>query len=187
MTIRTVFLDRDGVLNADSAEYILRPQDVRILPGVPEALRRLTDAGIRSIIISNQSAVGRGLMSRRAAEDIFQMVIHAAESAGGKITDHYYCPHTKEDACSCRKPGTRLFGKAAEDHAFPIAESAFIGDGFGDAGAAAKLGIPFYLVQQGWWEKARAFCEKNKVPYTLVPHLGAAVDDILHQTREERS
>ncbi|MDZ7820456.1 MAG: HAD-IIIA family hydrolase [Candidatus Marinimicrobia bacterium] len=185
MTITTVFLDRDGVLNADSADYILRPEDVRILPGVPEALRRLTDAGIRSIIISNQSAVGKGLMSRRSAEDIFQTVIHAAGSAGGKITDHYYCPHTKDDACPCRKPGTRLFAKAVENHAFRIEESVFVGDGFGDAGAAAKLGIPFYLVRQGWWKKAKAFCEENKIPYTPVPDLGAAVDDILHLTREE--
>ncbi|MDZ7796876.1 MAG: HAD-IIIA family hydrolase [Candidatus Marinimicrobia bacterium] len=184
MIITTVFLDRDGVLNADSPDYILHPEQVRILPGVPDAVRRFTDAGILLFIISNQQAVGKGLMTSRCAEAIFQKVIDGAESAGGKITDHYYCPHRKEENCPCRKPGTGLFEKAEKDHDLKMEESVFIGDGSGDARAAERLGIPFYLVKQGWWKKTKAYCYEKGISYTLVRDLSAAAEEILKIDQE---
>ncbi len=179
MEISTVFLDRDGVLNADDPGYVLREEDVQVLPGVPEAVKRLTDAGIGMIIVSNQQAVGKGLLSMERAEAIFRKVIAGAESAGGRITDYYYCPHLRESNCTCRKPGTGLFEKAAGDHDIALSESVFVGDGSGDAGAAEQLGIPFYLVRQGWWERTREFCEDHQIPYTLVSNLFAAAEEIL--------
>lgn len=184
MKITTVFLDRDGVLNADSPDYILHPEQVRILPDVPEAVRRFTNAGIPLFIISNQQAVGKGLMTPQCAKAIFQKVIAGAESAGGTITGHYYCPHRKEENCSCRKPGTGLFEKAAGDHDIALSESAFIGDGSGDAGAAEQLGIPFYLVKQGWWKKTKVYCDEKGISYTLVRDLSAAAEEILKINQE---
>ncbi len=179
MKISTVFTDRDGVLNVDKPDYLLRLEDVEIHEDVPAALARLTKAGIRVIVISNQAGIGKELISKRAAEAIFDEVIREAESAGGHIDAYYYCPHTWDDECNCRKPGIALFLRAAREHAFDIKGSVMIGDGFGDARAAEHLRVPFFLVEQGWGPVTKVKCDSSEVPYQQVRNFSEAADAIL--------
>ena len=179
MKVNTVFLDRDGVLNADKPDYLLRPEDVVIPQDVPGAIKDLTDAGKRLIVVSNQAGIGKGLLSMDEAEVIFDKVIEGAESAGGKIMSRYYCPHMSEDKCSCRKPEIGMFMQAVKDHGVRLERAVFVGDGFGDAQAAKKLNIPFYLVSRGWGPETKQKCDEANIPYIYVKDLQEAVDKIL--------
>lgn len=179
MKVRTVFLDRDGVLNADRPDYLLRLEDVLIPDDVPGALKDLTDAGKRLIVVSNQAGIGKGLLSRDHADKIFDKVILGAEAQGGKIMDRYYCPHTNEDECSCRKPEVGMFMQAVKDHGVRLEYAVFVGDGFGDARAAKKLNIPFYLLSRGWGPETKRKCDKANIPYIYVKDLQEAVNRIL--------
>jgi histidinol-phosphate phosphatase family protein len=183
MTISTVFLDRDGVINEDKPPYLIRMEDVVIHKDVPEALRKLRAAGLRVFVVSNQGGIGRGLHSKENAERIFRKVIEVAEAGGGKIDAWYYCPHAPEDGCSCRKPRTGMFEQAVREHGIRLQEAAFVGDGFGDAVAAKTLGLPFYLVNQGWGPGTRVECDEKRIPYIPVANLGEAVDKILNSRK----
>lgn len=179
MKITTVFLDRDGVLNVDKPDYLLSMNDVEIHKDVPGALKKLKNAGMRVIVVSNQAGIGKELISRRAAEEIFDEVIRLSETKGGHVDGYYYCPHTPDDGCNCRKPGIGMFLRAKREHKIIMKEAVFVGDGFGDARAAKRLKIPFYLVEQGWGPVTKVKCDSAKVSYIQVTNLQDAVDKIL--------
>lgn len=149
MKISAVFLDRDGVLNEDRDDYVRSLHDVVLYPFVPEAIRKLTERGVHTIIISNQSGISRGYFSRESAERMFEKVIQGAESTGGKITDYYYCPHQPGEDCSCRKPKTGMIKKAVTDHHISLNETVMVGDSRSDYETALNAGIPFILVRTG--------------------------------------
>lgn len=186
MKISTVFLDRDGVLNEDKPPYLIRVEDVVIHKDVPAALRQLTEAGINVVVVSNQGGVGRGLHSYENAERIFRKVVEGAESAGGKILDWYFCPHAPEAGCDCRKPETGMIEQAVREHKIDLREAVFVGDGFGDAGAAQRLGLPFFLLRQGWGERTKISCDEAGVPYNQVDNLQDAVKQILKMHKENQ-
>ncbi|MCD6446872.1 MAG: HAD-IIIA family hydrolase [Candidatus Marinimicrobia bacterium] len=179
MNITTVFLDRDGVLNIDRSDYLLSMDDIKIQRGVAAALKKLSDAGLRVIVVSNQAGIGKELISRRRAEQIFDEIIRRSEIKGGHVDGYYYCPHTPDDGCNCRKPEIGLFLRAKREHNIIMEEAVFVGDGFGDAGAAKRLKIPFYLVEQGWGPVTKVKCDKAGVPYIQIKNLRDAVDKIL--------
>lgn len=186
MKISTVFLDRDGVLNIDRPDYLLDINEVKIQRGVPAAIKKLTDAGICNIVISNQASIGKELISRRASEAIFDEIIRRCELKGGHINGYYYCPHTPDDGCNCRKPGIALFLRAKREHGINMDEAVFVGDGFGDACAAKHLRIPFYLVKQGWGPVTKVKCDKGGIPYIQSKDLQDAVDKILAIKDDEK-
>ncbi|MCF7832389.1 MAG: HAD-IIIA family hydrolase [Candidatus Marinimicrobia bacterium] len=179
MKITTVFLDRDGVLNVDKPEYLLSLTDVQIHDDVPAAVKKLTDAGMRIIVVSNQAGIGKGLLDEMDAEMIFQTIIIGVEADGGKIDAYYYCPHTKDDECTCRKPEIGMFMQAVKDHGVLLEESVLVGDGFCDAKAAETLNIPFYLVRRGWGPATKRKCDTAGTPYVSVKDLREAVEKIL--------
>jgi len=179
MKISTVFLDRDGVLNVDRPDYLLSMDDVKIQRGVAGALKKLNDAGMRIIVVSNQAGIGKELISRRRAEQIFDEVIRRSEIKGGRVAGYYYCPHAPNDGCNCRKPEIGMFLRAKREHNIIMEEAVFVGDGFGDARAAKRLKIPFYLVEQGWGPVTKVKCDKEKIPYIQTKNLRDAVDKIL--------
>lgn len=185
MKINTVFLDRDGVLNADSPNYIRSLDDVRVHYDVPGAIRTLTEEDKRLIVISNQAGIGKGLLSVEDAEAIFDKIIEGAEAAGGKIMARYYCPHKPEDKCKCRKPKTGMFRQAVKDHGIRLEQAVFVGDGYADALTAKALHIPFYLVAQGWGPETRQKCDEEDIPYIYVSNLQDAVDMILESEEDE--
>jgi D-glycero-D-manno-heptose 1,7-bisphosphate phosphatase len=135
-----VFLDRDGVINRDSDQYIKSVAEWVPLPGSLEAIARLTAAGFCSIVISNQSGIGRGLFSEATLAAIHAAMRAAIETAGGELAAIYYCPHRPEDGCDCRKPRPGLLRRAALEHGFALARVPLIGDKESDINAALAVG-----------------------------------------------
>ena len=99
-----VVLDRDGVINRESADFIKTPDEWIPLPGSLEAIARLTRAGYPVSVATNQSGVGRGLFDRDALDAIHDKMRRAVESAGGDLAGIFFCPHAPDEGCDCRKP-----------------------------------------------------------------------------------
>lgn len=141
MNDRAVFLDRDGVLIADKG-YVSRPADVEVLPGVPEALLKLQEAGWRLIVVTNQSGIGRGLFS---LEDYDRVTARMCAMLPVTLDGIFCCPHAPEDDCDCRKPKPGLLLKAAQELGIDIAQSVMIGDRLSDVEAGSAAGCRLSL------------------------------------------
>ena len=137
-----VFLDRDGVIVENRANYVLSWADVSFIPGALKALRRLGSSPYRIIIITNQSAVGRGILTLEQAQEINKRLITVIERAGGRIDAVYMCPHAPWDNCTCRKPQPGLIIDAVNDLGINLSTSMIIGDAFSDLDAGKAAGIP---------------------------------------------
>jgi histidinol-phosphate phosphatase family protein len=137
-----VILDRDGVLNErpPRAEYVLRADDVRWLPGALESLRLFADAGWRVIVVSNQAGVARGVMTAEAVDAVNEHMRREAEASGGRIDAFYYCPHGWDEGCACRKPRPGLLFQAQRDFQLDLTRTAFVGDDERDREAAVAAG-----------------------------------------------
>jgi D-sedoheptulose 7-phosphate isomerase len=151
MNIRHVILDRDGVLNemAPSGGYVTRPTDWTWIPGSLDALALLARSGIKATIATNQSAVGRQLMSRLELDTIHAQMIADAESHGASITAVLICPHAPEDRCDCRKPRPGLIRQALQHAGSEVGETVLIGDDETDVEASWAAGITAVLVRTG--------------------------------------
>ena len=154
--IRAAFLDRDGVLIED-VDWLTRPSQIRVLPGVPQALRRLAQAGFRLIVVTNQPIVARGLATEAQVE-MLHADIAAQLAAGGAppLDRFYFCPHHPNATlpayrliCDCRKPRPGLLRRAAEDFALDLRASFLVGDRITDIAAGAAAGCRTVLVQTG--------------------------------------
>jgi D-glycero-D-manno-heptose 1,7-bisphosphate phosphatase len=143
MTFRHVILDRDGVLNheAPAGGYITRPEDFSWLPGALEALRMLREAGLYLSVATNQSGVGRGLMSLAQLEAVHERMTSEAARQGAALDAVLFCPHGPDDGCDCRKPAPGMVTKAMRDLGFRPNEVVLIGDSDADMGAAEAAGI----------------------------------------------
>jgi len=106
---KTIFLDRDGVINIDSPQYIKKESEFEFIPGSPEAIALLTKHGYNVIVITNQSMIGRNMVSQEVLDAIFKKMKNGVQKAGGRIKDVFFCTHTPEDNCACRKPEPGLF------------------------------------------------------------------------------
>jgi len=181
MRPEAVLLDRDGVINLDSPDYILTPEQWLPVPGSLDAIARLTRAGIRIAIVSNQSALGRGTISQDSFNAIHAKMMLAIEQSGGFISHVSYCPHAPDEACSCRKPKPGMvIDSLAACHA--TADTAImIGDSLRDMQAAHAAGVAGILVQSGYGD-ADAILQASR---QLMPNISAyadlacAVDSIL--------
>ncbi len=149
--IRHLILDRDGVLNQEAADhgYILRPEDFKWLPGSLEALVRLTGLGFRVSVATNQSAVGRGLMTPQQLEQVLAVMRTQAQAAGARIDATYVCSHAPEARCDCRKPAPGLIRCAVRESAIPEGETLVVGDDVRDVEAARAAGVNVVLVRTG--------------------------------------
>lgn len=153
---KTVFFDRDGVLNTDVG-YLHKISDFCWMPGAREALAQLTQRGYTIIVVTNQSGVARGFYTEEDVQSLHAYMAREAEKAGGRIEAFYYCPHlvagvvpvyTKD--CDCRKPKAGLIFKAKKDYPDIDMTTAFmIGDKRSDLEAAANAGIAGYLYTKG--------------------------------------
>ena len=136
----TVFIDRDGVINHNRAEHVLHWQDFKFLEGALVALARLRQAGYRVVVITNQAAIERGLVSAHQVEQLHTRMTAEIEAAGGAVQAVLYCPHRPEAGCNCRKPRPGLLYQAAAHYRIRLNESWLIGDYLTDieAGLAAN-------------------------------------------------
>jgi len=136
-----LFLDRDGVLIENRPDYVRQWSEAVILPGVVAALARLHASPLKFVIVTNQSAVGRGLIPLAEAQAINEALAAAIVSGGGRVDGVYMCPHTPEENCSCRKPRPGLILQAARELALDLRASTLIGDAESDIQAARAAGL----------------------------------------------
>jgi len=163
---KVVFLDRDGTINHDAADYIKSGSEFKYLPRSLEALRDLTVAGYTLIVITNQSAISRRLISLQELENIHSKMKATVKSRGGKISGIFFCPHSPEDGCDCRKPLPGLIYRAQKSHDIDLSTAAMIGDSARDIECAQKAGCGCsILVKTGnGLEAERILAEKDLHP-----------------------
>ncbi len=151
MKYRHLILDRDGVLNYEAAApgYVMRPEDFRWLPGSLEGLALLREAGIRLSVATNQSGVGRGLMTLDELQAVNARMQADAEAAGGALDAVLCCEHAPEAGCSCRKPEPGLIREAIARSGISARESLVVGDDDRDLKAAEHAGVQAALVRTG--------------------------------------
>jgi len=179
--INVVFLDRDGVINRDSPEYIKSWAEFEFLPGSLDAIRLLSQNGFSIIIITNQSAIGRGMVPRETLEDMHRRMRLAIEARGGKIDAIFFCPHTPDDDCGCRKPKPGLILRAAKTLNLDPRRAVMIGDSAKDIQCARNAGCnTAVLVRTGNGRQAETELKKRLMPPDhIADDLNAAVRWIL--------
>lgn len=178
-----VFFDRDGTL-IDDEHYLADPARVRLRTGAARAVRRVREAGLAAVVVTNQSGIARGLFT----EDDYARVrarldaLLAAEGVALEAT--YHCPHHPEFGapCACRKPGIALFQQAASEHALDLARSAFIGDRYRDVAPAARFGGLGVLVPGP--DTPFGDMERARVELAVSTTLDAAVERVLARLRD---
>ncbi|HEY8521045.1 MAG TPA: D-glycero-beta-D-manno-heptose 1,7-bisphosphate 7-phosphatase [Gammaproteobacteria bacterium] len=145
-----VVLDRDGVINEDSDDFIRSVEDWRPIPGSLEGIALLHRAGVRVVVVTNQSGVARGLYTEEVLAAIHARMIAEVEAAGGALAGIYYCPHHPDDGCECRKPKPGLLRRAERELGLPVAGAPFVGDRLTDVEAARAVGARPMLVRTGY-------------------------------------
>jgi D-glycero-D-manno-heptose 1,7-bisphosphate phosphatase len=177
---QTVFLDRDGVINRDSADYITSWAQFDFLPGSLEAIARLTRAGLTVIVITNQSAVGRGMMDIATLDAIHRNLRAAVAARGGRIAAILYCPHHPADRCNCRKPEPGLIHQAQRRFRLELGSAAMIGDHAKDIQCGINAGCGrTILVQSGLHDDRPQLQTLGLAPDYVAVDLAAAVDWLL--------
>ncbi|HEX7213696.1 MAG TPA: HAD-IIIA family hydrolase [Methylomirabilota bacterium] len=176
-----VFLDRDGVIIENRADYVKSWGEVRFLPGAVGALRRLGRTGHAVVLVTNQSAVGRKIITLDEAREINQRVVTEIEAAGGRVDAAYLCPHHPDDRCECRKPAPGMFLQAARELDLDLAGSYAIGDATTDMDAARSAGVRGILVLTGRGREQRTSLAAGD-DLACVEDLSAAVDYVLGRT-----
>jgi D-glycero-D-manno-heptose 1,7-bisphosphate phosphatase len=176
-----VFLDRDGVLIANrDGDYARTPEQVVPLPRAAAALRRLHAAGLRTVVISNQAAVGKGLMTAQAARRVHEEVLRRFGSAGAGPWAGYLCPHAPSERCPCRKPRPGLIEHAARRLNLDLTRSHLVGDALSDLTAGESVGVRSYLVLTGRGRAQASLPQAVGLSADRIhPDLLAAVDAIL--------
>ena len=178
MPTKLVILDRDGVINFDSAQFIKNPAEWKPIPGSLEAIARLNQSGYKVVVATNQSGVGRGLFDMDTLNSIHEKMHKTLFSVGGRIDAVFYCPHPADSDCDCRKPKPGMFKRIAETLNADLKGVPAIGDSLRDLQASAVLGCLPMLVHTGKGDKTSA--EGNLPAGTLeFANLSAAVDFIL--------
>lgn len=147
--MKLIILDRDGVINIDSDQFIKSPDEWKPIPGSLEAIARLTRDGWRVVVATNQSGLARGLFEMTTLNAIHAKMHKAAAQAGGRIEAVFYCPHAAEMNCECRKPKTGLFNEIATRYGIGLLGVPAIGDSLRDLEAAASVGARPMLVKTG--------------------------------------
>ncbi|MDY6942331.1 MAG: D-glycero-beta-D-manno-heptose 1,7-bisphosphate 7-phosphatase [Pseudomonadota bacterium] len=148
-TNRLIILDRDGVINAESDQYIKNVDEWHPLPGSLEAVVQLKNAGYRVVLATNQSAIGRGLMSKHALYEIFCEMQRRLAQLGGAIDAMFYCPHHPDAHCRCRKPQPGMLEQIARYYHVSLDGVPFVGDASRDIDAARAAGAQPILVRTG--------------------------------------
>ena len=175
---RAVFLDRDGTIIED-VHYLRDKEQVRLLPGAANAIKRLNASGLLAIVVTNQSGIARGLLSRNDYQVAERRVDELLAQDGAKLDAHYFCPHLPEltGPCDCRKPGALLYRQAAEQFQIDLGRSWWVGDRMRDVLPAKTLGGRGILLVTG---AGQAEVEDEKASrFPQVSDLSGAVEIIL--------
>jgi D-glycero-D-manno-heptose 1,7-bisphosphate phosphatase len=176
--MKLVILDRDGVINHDSASYIKSPEEWKPIAGSLEAIALLNQAGYRVLIATNQSGVGRGLFDMATLNAIHDKMHRALSLVGGRVDGIFYCPHANDAGCACRKPRPGLLDEISKRFGVSLDGVPFIGDSLRDLQAGAAVGALPVLVLTG---KGKKTCKDGDLPEGTVVHadLAEAVRSLL--------
>lgn len=187
--IPAIFLDRDGVIIKNRADYVRSWDDVDIFPQALEALARLKQWPGKIVIVTNQSVVGRGLISLQDAQDINRYLLREIETAGGRIDAVYMCPHAPDDNCACRKPRPGMLNQAAKDLHIDLKQSIMIGDALTDLAAGRAAGVrEVALVRTGHGEEQVASAAANEMaPFAVYNTLSDALQEKTLVTHSDSS
>ncbi len=180
--IRGVILDRDGVLNRDCPGFITDPNAFLPIPGALEAVARLNRAGVPVAIATNQSGVGRGLMTAEALQAIHHRLRTLAEEVGAHFDAIYHCPHAPWDRCECRKPAPGMLLRAQKDLDLDMGASWFVGDKDTDIQCATAAGCRGVLVLSGL-DTGYYPGESASTPYLVCADLAGAVELFFAEAR----
>ena len=182
--LKLIVLDRDGVINHDSEQFIKSPDEWRPIPGSLEAIARLNQAGYRVVVATNQSGVGRGLFGMTDLTEIHEKMFKALNQAGGRIDAVFYCPHAADSHCDCRKPKPGMLHQIGSRFGVELDGVPVIGDGLRDLQAAQAANARPILVLTGKGEKTHK--EGGLPPGTMVfPDLAFAVTALLAEDEAE--
>jgi D-glycero-D-manno-heptose 1,7-bisphosphate phosphatase len=151
--MKLVVLDRDGVINLDSDQYIKSPEEWKPIPGSLEAIARLTQAGFRVVVATNQSGLGRGLFDMATLNAMHDKMHKAVNQLGGRIDAVFFCPHAQDAGCDCRKPKPGMLREIAARFDLALAGVPVIGDSLRDLQAASAAGARPVLVLTGKGEQ----------------------------------
>ncbi len=154
--MKLVILDRDGTINYDSDDYIKSPAELRPIPGSLDAIARLTQAGYRIVVATNQSGIARGLFDTATLVSIHELLQRQAAQAGGRIDAFFFCPHAPDGSCDCRKPQPGMLREIGRRFNVPLADVYMVGDAQRDVDAAAAAGAKPVLVLTGQGERTKA-------------------------------
>ncbi|MEW6647478.1 MAG: D-glycero-beta-D-manno-heptose 1,7-bisphosphate 7-phosphatase [Pseudomonadota bacterium] len=176
--LKLIVLDRDGVINEDSDDYIKSPEEFIPIPGSLEAIARLTQAGWRVVVATNQSGVARGYYDLATLQRIHDKLHRLLAPLGGQIEAIFYCPHGPDDHCDCRKPKPGLFRDIEARLQISLRGVPAVGDSLRDLEAAQAVGADPILVRTGKGERTLA---KGKGLAGVPVHadLAAVVDALL--------
>jgi len=155
--MKIIILDRDGVINYDSDQFIKTPEEWKPIPGSLEAIAQLNQAGYRVVVATNQSGIGRGLFDMAMLNAIHDKMHKACSMVGARIDAVFFCPHGAEEKCNCRKPKSGMLEEIAARYNLPdLVNVPSVGDSLRDLQAAAALGAQPYLVLTGKGVKTQA-------------------------------
>ena len=172
-----VILDRDGVINEDSPDYIKSPDEWIPIPGSIDAIRRLTKQGYDIYVATNQAGVARGRLTLEALLDIHRKMLDAVETAGGRIRDIRFCPHHPDDGCPCRKPRPGMLEDLAETHRLDLASGYYVGDSLTDLSAAEAAGCTGVLVLTGKGHETRRLRPRHEPVHADLAAFARALTD----------
>ncbi len=177
--IKLVILDRDGVINHDSDQYIKSPAEWRPIAGSLEAIARLNQHGYTVAVATNQAGVARGLFDMKTLNAIHQKLHSSAQAAGAHIDAIFFCPHAAEEYCDCRKPRPGMLKSIGQRFEVDLRSVPMVGDSLRDLQAGFEVGCAPYLVRTGKGERTM---EKGGLPpgTQVFDNLAAVVDRLLH-------
>ena len=183
MSRRLVILDRDGVINHDSVDFITAPDEWIAIDGSIDAIARLSVAGFDIAVATNQSGVGRGLLDFPTLEAIHRKMLREVRDGGGDITRIVFCPHHPDDGCDCRKPGTALFSRLSHELGVSLDGVAMVGDSERDIKAASAAGgRPILVLTGNGTATAAALAKRGTSPPTFA-NLGEVASFLIDELK----
>jgi D-glycero-D-manno-heptose 1,7-bisphosphate phosphatase len=177
---KVLFLDRDGVINENRADHVKDWSEFRFVPGAPEAIARLTLAGWRIFVVSNQAIVGRGAVPHSTVDAVNDLMLDELGRSGGRIEAVAYCPHRPEEGCACRKPRPGLLLNLAARFKLDLRHAVVIGDALSDVKAGRSVGSRAILVLTGRGPEQLAHARATgQHDFSIATDLRAAADLLL--------
>ena len=148
--LKTIFLDRDGVINQERKDYVKSISELKILPNVANNIKSLKNAGFHIVVITNQSAINRGIITHDIVKQIHESIQNHLKKNKTSIDKFYYCPHTPDENCDCRKPKPGLFLQAISELSIDAQSSWMIGDNDSDIDAAISVGCKALKIDENF-------------------------------------